>query len=123
MEDREWKMEEDLVCAGDFLHLPSSILHLRLLRPPPCLRDSVVKLLPNSEEWTRMRLCRHPRRIAVILTLAAFALVPLAARAQEPAKKPAAPAPPKDVNFEKEIAAYEAADLKSPPPAGGIEFI
>ena len=69
-----------------------------------------------------MRIGRLQNRIPVTLILAAFVLAPLAATAQEPAKKPAAPAAPKDVNFEKDIKAYEAADKLNPPAPGGILF-
>jgi lysophospholipase L1-like esterase len=61
-------------------------------------------------------------RVLLPLLLSCLAVVApgRAAFAQQAA---AVPAKPNLARFEKEIAAYEAADLKTPPPTGGVLFI
>ena len=61
-------------------------------------------------------------RSGVLLSAVLAMGLPLwAADAREPAANPAKP-PPDPTRFEKEIAAYEAADKKSPPPQGAVLF-
>ena len=61
-------------------------------------------------------------RFAVVLQLLLAAAFAPAALADKPADKSGAPASP-SAKYEKEIAAFEAADKKSPPPEGAVLFI
>jgi len=57
------------------------------------------------------------------LVLAIFILLPLAAVRPDTPASASAPATQTPTRWEKEIAAYEAADRSAPPAAGGIVFV
>ena len=64
------------------------------------------------------------RALRVLIPLLLCCLVPaLPARAGQTQAATAPTTPPASARFEKEIAAYEAEDRKSPPPQGGVLFI